>query len=156
MSKREAKRHVRRLEAEFEGGGLSGRGLTSDISRKGVFIRTQKALAPGTSVIVRLHLSDGKISTLKGIVRRAIKVPIYASEIKNGMGIEIIESDDAFRALLRELEGEGVSDEKKEESSGQDFQLITCPSCGVRNKVPTDKLSLGPRCGRCKASLMVN
>ncbi|MFN3740750.1 MAG: PilZ domain-containing protein [Thermodesulfovibrionales bacterium] len=91
MSKREAKRYVRRLEAEFEGGGLSGRGLTSDISRKGVFIRTQKALAPGTPVIVKLHLADGRISIIKGIVKRAIKVPIYASEIKNGMGIEIKE-----------------------------------------------------------------
>lgn len=154
MSKREAKRYVRRLQAEFEGGGLSGRGLTSDISRKGLFIRTQKALAPGTSVTVRLHLSDGKLSTVRGIVRRAIKVPIYASEIKNGMGIEIIEMDDAFSSLLNELEEDGISGDKKEGAKG--FHIITCPSCGVKNKVPADKLSLGPRCGRCKASLLVN
>lgn len=156
MSKREAKRHVRRLEAEFEGGGLSGRGLTSDISRKGLFIRTQKALAPGSTVTVRLHLSDGRISTIRGIVRRAIKVPIYASEIKNGMGIEIIEMDDAFRTLISELEDERISTVKKEKPSPEDFHMITCSSCGVKNKVPADKLSLGPRCGRCKALLMLN
>ncbi|MCX7792790.1 MAG: PilZ domain-containing protein [Thermodesulfovibrionales bacterium] len=155
MSKRAAKRYVRRLEAEFEGGGFSGRGLTSDVSRKGLFIRTQNALAPGTSVIVRLHLSDGKISVVKGVVRRAIKVPIYASEIKNGMGIEILEMDDAFRTLLNDLEDEGYLGERKE-AALEDFRIIICPSCGIKNKVPADKVSLGPRCGKCKAYLMAN
>ncbi len=155
MSKREAKRYVRRFEAEFEGGGLSGRGLTSDISRKGVFIRTQKALAPGTPVTVKLHLSDGRISIVKGIVRRAIKVPIYASEIKNGMGIEIKEMDDLFESLLTEFEGSGAPEEKKG-TQKEDFLIITCPSCGVKNKVPAEKASLGPRCGRCKTLLLIN
>ena len=34
-----------------------------------------------------------------------------------------------------------------------DFTIIRCPSCGVKNRVPVDKLSLGPRCGRCKTLL---
>ncbi len=156
MSKREAKRYVRRLEAEFEGGGLSGRGLTSDISRKGLFIRTQKALAPGTPVTVRLHLSNGRISIVKGVVRRAIKVPIYASEIKNGMGIEIKEMDDFFESLLMQLEGEVLSEEKKEETRKDEFLIITCPSCSVKNKVLAEKASLGPRCGRCRTLLLIN
>jgi len=167
VSKRETKRYIRRLEAEFEGAGVKGRGLTRDISKKGLFIRTQKALAPGTQLIVRLHLSDGKISVVKGIVRRAIKIPIYASEIKNGMGIEIIEMDDLFAGLLKELETEENLNttvqqrvEKETVSGGdvtvEEFMFITCPSCGVKNKVAASKLSQGPRCGRCRTSLMVN
>ncbi len=148
MSKREAKRFIKRLEVEFEGRDLRGRGITSDISRKGLFIRTQKALAPGTPITIRLHLSDGTISTVKGIVRRAIKVPIYASEIKNGMGVEIREMDSLFETLIKELEGESPQD--------AEYILINCPSCGVKNKVLRVKLSLGPRCGRCGASLMAN
>ncbi len=31
--------------------------------------------------------------------------------------------------------------------------IIKCPSCGVKNRVPLDKMSLGPKCGRCKAPL---
>ncbi len=156
MSKREAIRYIRRLEAEFEGGGVSGRGLTSDISRKGLFIRTQKALNPGTPVTVRLHLRDGRISTVKGIVRRAIKIPLYAPEIKNGMGIEILEWDSLFEGLLLEL-GEGLSPEKgREEGSGIDFIIIACPACGIKNRIPSDKVSLGPKCGRCKIPLRVN
>lgn len=31
---------------------------------------------------------------------------------------------------------------------------IRCPSCGVLNRVPPAKLSLGPRCGRCRELLV--
>jgi len=31
--------------------------------------------------------------------------------------------------------------------------IIKCPSCGVKNRVPLNKMSLGPKCGRCKAPL---
>ncbi len=34
--------------------------------------------------------------------------------------------------------------------------IITCPSCGVKNRVPVDKMNLGPRCGRCKTPLAVS
>ncbi len=34
--------------------------------------------------------------------------------------------------------------------------IIVCPSCGIKNRVPLDKLSLGPKCGKCKAPLPVN
>lgn len=156
MSKRETKRFIRRLEVEFEGGGLRGRGLTSDISRKGLFIRTQKALAPGTPITVRVHLSNGRISTIKGLVRRAIKFPIYTSEIKNGMGIEIIEMDPPFDELIGELESEGASRQAPEEQQKEDFIILVCPSCGVKNRVPSGKVSLSPRCGKCRAPLIVH
>ncbi len=156
MSKREAKRHVRRLEAEFESAGFSGRGVTSDISKKGVFIRTHKALAPGTPVTVRIHLNDGRVSVIKGIVKRSIKIPMYASDIKNGMGIEIIERDDLFDELIKTFEQEQLTNKDDRQDEQRDFIIITCPSCGVKNKVPASKISLGPRCGKCRASLMVN
>lgn len=28
--------------------------------------------------------------------------------------------------------------------------LIRCPNCGTRNRIPTERLKDGPRCGRCK------
>ncbi|HBI14499.1 MAG TPA: thioredoxin [Desulfobulbaceae bacterium] len=31
--------------------------------------------------------------------------------------------------------------------------LIQCPGCGVRNRIPPDKLHLRPKCGRCGRSL---
>ena len=37
-----------------------------------------------------------------------------------------------------------------------DITIISCPSCGVKNRVPLHKLSLGPRCGRCKTPLSIS
>ncbi len=31
--------------------------------------------------------------------------------------------------------------------------IIKCPSCGVKNRVPADKMALKPICGRCKTPL---
>ena len=31
--------------------------------------------------------------------------------------------------------------------------LVTCPSCGAGNRIPTDKEGLKGRCGSCRAAL---
>ncbi len=31
--------------------------------------------------------------------------------------------------------------------------IITCPSCGAKNRIPADKQHLTPKCGRCGAPL---
>ena len=33
--------------------------------------------------------------------------------------------------------------------------IIKCPACGVKNRVPVEKMSFGPRCGKCKYPLPV-
>lgn len=32
--------------------------------------------------------------------------------------------------------------------------LIVCPGCGAKNRIPTDKQHLSPKCGRCSLSLV--
>ncbi len=49
-------------------------------------------------------------------------------------------------------EGDDDKDDKKEPKEAE-VLLIKCPGCGVKNKVPGDKLSLGPKCGICKEPL---
>lgn len=157
MSKRLAKRFIRRLEIEFSGAGIEGRGITSDLSKRGVFIRTQKVIPIGTILDMKIRLPDGRSSSLKGIVRRAVKIPFFTSEVKNGIGVEIIENDAIFNELLDELDIEKRDkdiDEKRSTGS-EDFIITTCPSCGVKNKVPISKFSMTPRCGRCRALLNV-
>ncbi|NPA95360.1 MAG: thioredoxin [Thermodesulfobacteria bacterium] len=36
-----------------------------------------------------------------------------------------------------------------------DSIIVQCPNCGTKNRVPVEKMSLGPKCGRCKAPLPV-
>ena len=30
---------------------------------------------------------------------------------------------------------------------------LICPSCGAKNRVPTERIGKGPKCGTCKTSL---
>ena len=35
-----------------------------------------------------------------------------------------------------------------------EFTIISCPRCGVKNKVNNSKLILDPKCGKCRAPLI--
>jgi uncharacterized protein (TIGR02266 family) len=97
--KRKYHRFTKRLEVKFSSGGKSFTGISSNLSENGIFIRTHKGFAPGTALDLKLILPDGKISSLKGIVKRTLKTSI--SELKNGMGVEIIENDAMFTDFIK-------------------------------------------------------
>lgn len=168
MSKRRHARFIRRLETEFSAEGQNYRAISSDFSCNGLFIRTNHAFTPGTILSIRVHLPDGTPSVLKGRVRRALKTTVVS--LKNGMGIELIEKDLPYANFMLGYTSE--CDEKtgepepkfrpvdippiSEQASGMpaaDFMIISCPACGVKNKVKTERLSQGPKCGKCGSML---
>lgn len=145
-------RFTKRLEARFSSGGMSFAGISSNLSENGLFIRTNRGFAPYTAIDIELVMPDGKISSLKGLVRRTIKTPM--STLKNGMGVELIEKDAAYINFLKSFTEETETDTEK--ITPPEFQIISCPNCGVKNKVSSKKLSLGPKCGRCGTPLTIN
>jgi hypothetical protein len=152
---REYQRHPRftkRLEVRFSSGGMSFTGISSNLSESGLFIRTNRGFAPDTIIDIELVMPDGKTSSLKGRVRRTIKTPM--STLKNGMGVELIEKDTAYINYLKSFAEETETDTEK--ITPPEFQIISCPNCGVKNKVSSEKLSLGPKCGRCGTPLTIN
>jgi hypothetical protein len=153
-------RFTKRLEATFKSGGLSYRGILSNISENGLFIRTNRGFAPGTTVDIEVVMPDNTLMTLKGIVKRTIKTPI--TTMKNGMGVELIGSDTKYLNFVRSFAGEpGFSDLETEPeikpkvNPVPEYLVIICPDCGVKNKVSGGKLSMGPKCGKCGKSLPV-
>jgi len=148
-------RYTKRLEVTFSSGNLSYKGILSNISENGIFIRTNRGFAPGTTVDIEVMMPDESISHLKGIVKRTVKTPLTA--VKNGMGVELFQQDDSFLSFVRSYR-EGQETEpapEKEKSIPAEFQIIICSGCGVKNKVLASKLSLGPKCGKCGISLFV-
>ena len=146
-------RYTKRLEVTFSSGHMSYKGILSNISENGIFIRTNRGFAPGTTVDIEVMMPDESISHLKGIVKRTIKRPLTA--VKNGMGIELLQKDDSFMSFVRSY-GKGQETEpapEKDKITPPEFQIITCSGCGVKNKVLVNKLSLGPKCGKCGISL---
>jgi hypothetical protein len=159
MKRRAFKRYTKRLETEFTGGGggETRRGISSDLSERGLFVRSRHSLPPGSPVELTVYLPDDTHARVQGIVRRNVK-----DVTKIGMGIEVTDYDEAYRRFLQMvLENGGEPDKRTPDTFSQEtppadatpFAIIVCPSCDVRNKVPTDKLSRGPRCGKCKEPL---
>jgi len=142
-------RFTKRLEVTFSSGGLSFRGILSNISSSGIFIRTNRGFTPDTIVDIEVVMPDNKISLLKGVVKRTIKTPL--SSMKNGMGVELLEKDPIFENFVKSITSE--NEKKVEEPSPPEFQIISCPACGVKNKVLSTKIALGPKCGKCGTSL---
>ena len=151
------KRFTKRLEVTFRAGGLDFRGILSNVSDSGIFIRTNRGFAPNTTLDIEIVLPDNTVSHMKGIVRRTIKNPLA---IKNGMGIELIKKDAAFEEFVKTVYEDRDTDrntatQKDETPSPPEYQIITCPQCGVKNKVPQAKISEGPLCGKCKTPLVI-
>jgi hypothetical protein len=142
-------RFTKRLEVTFSSGGLSFRGILSNISANGLFIRTNRGFTPETIVDIEVIMPDNKISLLKGIVKRTTKTTL--SSAKNGMGVELMEKDAIFELFVQSIDDE--TREKGDASSPPEFQIISCPACGVKNKVLNTKIALAPKCGKCGASL---
>lgn len=143
MFERQHERFTRRLETKFSSGDLSFTGISSNLSEGGLFIRTQRGFAPGTIIAIELALPDGKISFLKGRVKRSIRTSISTHQSKNGMGVELIEKDAAYINFIKSFA-----------TNLPEFQIISCPNCGVKNKVLSTKLSMKPKCGKCGTSLV--
>jgi hypothetical protein len=168
---RKHERFKRRLEVEFSSGGRSYRGLSSDLSHSGLFIKTNNAFKPGTIIDIKLHLADAGISQLRGRVVRAMKTP--GISINNGMGVLLLEKDSLFISFLQmfspdsETEGpvedispghaaEAKTDETPQSPSSGDCILLQCAQCKVKNKVPRIKVSANPKCGKCGSSLVIS
>lgn len=154
-NRRRAERYVKRLEAEFTGAGKTHKGLIGNVSDVGLFIRTNRSFREGSPLDIKVYLPNGNIAQVKGVVRRAI-VSETGISAKNGMGVELTQTDANYIAFVREMEGGAAGKSGKEEEPTREKPealILECPSCGAKNKVPADKVHLGPRCGSCKSPL---
>jgi hypothetical protein len=144
-------RFTKRLEVKFSSAGDTYKGILSNLSLNGLFIRTNRGFGPGSIIDIELMMPDGTISLLKGIVRWASKTHLA---VKNGMGIELLEKDTKFINFLKtfhEKTGKPLEREAPEE-----FHVVACSQCGVKNKVPSGRISQGPKCGRCGTPLRID
>ncbi|MBI4683973.1 MAG: PilZ domain-containing protein [Nitrospirae bacterium] len=161
MSKRKFERFTKRIETRFTINSETYTGIASNISERGIFIRTRRCFAPGTLIHIEFYLPDNTLSIVKGRVKRAVKTQI--STMKNGMGVELIEKDLNFINFVNAIiapenknmhaDFEQKGREEKDPAKQKEPLLIACPNCNIKNKVAIDKIPLNPRCGKCGASL---
>jgi uncharacterized protein (TIGR02266 family) len=99
---KKARRHIKRFPITFSDGKGEYSAVTSNISSTGIFIRTRKALPPGTYLKINLELGRDKMIVLDGVVAWALKTGI--ADFKNGMGVRLTSIPDEYKELVRSLE----------------------------------------------------
>lgn len=104
VKKRKHRRVVKRLLVKFGISDTSKVGFTSDVSPEGLFIRTNQGLPPDTCINIALEIPSGEVIPLKGFVKRVIKYSSHLGSImKNGMGVELRENNEAYLKFLKDF-----------------------------------------------------
>ncbi len=95
-----SKRHTKRLPVIFSNGESEFNGTTSNLSLSGIFIRTRKALNPGTLLKIVLEVDKDRKIALEGEVVWSLKTGL--SDFKNGMGVRLINIPQNYTEVVKE------------------------------------------------------
>jgi len=109
LDRRQQRRLIKRCEINFTYDDLTFKGISSNFSLGGLFIRTKHPLSPDTVFDMVIHLPDEKLSKLRGKVTRSMKkalgivVGTSCEAVKDGMGVKIIEKDTQYLEFIKSL-----------------------------------------------------
>jgi hypothetical protein len=105
--KRQQKRFIERCKVEFTVNDKTYRGLSSNFSVNGLFIRTKQLFQTETLLDIIIHFPNDLTSRLKGKVVRVSENALWGASkpargySENGIGIEIIEKDSLYLHFIR-------------------------------------------------------
>lgn len=100
--KRTARRRKAEMPVEFSQGGFQGTGVTGDVSRRGMFIRSNRI--PGAGPVLRLtvNLPEGRKLVLTGRVVRSAG-PGWSSAGATGFGLRLADEWPEYEDLFSRL-----------------------------------------------------
>jgi len=109
IERRKEERYRRRLQLRLSTENGSTMGLTDDISREGIFVRSASVQPVGTPIRIELTTPDNEKVVLGGTVQWEIKLsPILLRQgRKGGMGIKIsnfVSGEESYREILESCE----------------------------------------------------
>ncbi|HET9766761.1 MAG TPA: PilZ domain-containing protein, partial [Thermoanaerobaculia bacterium] len=101
--RRRNRRWPRQLEVRFWKQGEEGQGsraISTNVSRTGIFVRTQMVLPSGSRM--RLAIGHGGRSfTVEGVVMRALRSPAHLQAVMpSGMGVRFLSAEELLEELL--------------------------------------------------------
>ena len=133
--KRKHPRFMKRLAMKFQVNHQIFMGMSGNLSEWGLFIKTNRHFAVGSPIEIELLLPCKQTAFLKGIVKRTSTTNL--SPVKNGIGIQIIESNKSFMDFVKTIMING-------ESYGRDQQVIrkTDTPCGLANNFSAESITV--------------
>ncbi len=103
IEKRSADRIIKRLEVQYET-EVENTAITSNISETGLFIRTNRIVALGAILRIKLNLPNLQEFSLRGrVMRSKHTAPGLVGEAKSGLGIQLIEPPQDYIDYIRTL-----------------------------------------------------
>jgi uncharacterized protein (TIGR02266 family) len=100
---RESVRIPTRLAVSFPTEGELARSLMTNLSRRGVFVRTEHLLEIGTRFHLRIHVDDPPQDIAIHVEVVSLNLgPSYDSR-ESGMGLRLLDADDEVEKQLDEL-----------------------------------------------------
>ena len=101
--RRRNRRWPRQLEVRFWKQGEEGQGsraISTNVSRTGIFVRTQMVLPSGTRMRIAVG-HGGRSFTVEGVVMRALRSPAHLQSVMpSGMGVRFMTSEELLEELL--------------------------------------------------------
>jgi hypothetical protein len=97
------RRAIPSIRAAFEAGELRGVGHVKNISKEGLFLRSEILPAPGSEVRILFHDRQGNKIELHGNVRWTTAQLGRESGARPGFGVQLAAHDDAFREFYEEI-----------------------------------------------------
>ena len=103
VDRRRDRRWPRQLEVRFWKQGEMGQGsraISTNVSRTGIFVRTQLVLPSGTRLRIAVGHS-GRDFTVEGVVMRALRSPAHLQSVMpSGMGVRFLTAEELLEELL--------------------------------------------------------
>jgi len=103
MEKRQYSRVDERLISQIHTENINLFAMTGNLSANGLFLRSRRCLPVNSIVKIQIVLPDNSVSSLQGIVRRAVDTSLL---IHNGMGIHLTEKDSLYTRYLESIRSE--------------------------------------------------
>jgi PilZ domain len=97
------RRAIPSIRAAFEAGELRGVGHLKNISKEGLFLRSDILPQPGTEIRILFHDRQGNKIELHGTVRWTTAQLANDSGARPGFGIQFSKADGAFRDFYEEI-----------------------------------------------------
>ena len=101
--RRRNRRWPRQLEVRFWKQGEEGQGsraVSTNVSRTGIFVRTQMVLPSGSRMRLAVGHS-GRSFTVEGVVMRALRSPAHLQSVMpSGMGVRFLNAEELLEELL--------------------------------------------------------
>lgn len=103
IERRRLKRYVERLEVNFQCGRMRGQGHVRNLSKEGLFIRSDRLPQPGLAISITIESSAGDKIELEGTVRWTTAQLSQPRSVPAGFGVRLDEMNPSYRELFEAL-----------------------------------------------------